>query len=184
MKSLEIIPFESPCKSELYRNLFLEDPFPLMGKIIKGIFEEEREKEVDELYEEGLVEGLERSRIDELGNGEGMEVTQAGKQTIETLNAGEKIVEALELGREDRALVEEYEQQLKSRPKTAYPTRNPIFVALGVSAEKYVLNTVERVKPANLQDALLVLPFEHVEILIGFITVWAAKVLSCFVTIS
>ena len=52
--------------------------------------EEEREKEVEELYEEGLVEGLERSRIDEAGEGEGMEVTQAGKQTVETLNAGRK----------------------------------------------------------------------------------------------
>ncbi|RIA83302.1 hypothetical protein C1645_834051 [Glomus cerebriforme] len=45
MKSLEIIPFESPCKLELYRILFLEDPFPLMGKIIKGIFDEENENE-------------------------------------------------------------------------------------------------------------------------------------------
>ena len=139
--------------------------------------EEEREKEVEELYEEGLVEGLERSRIDEAGEGEGMEVTQAGKQTAETLNAGERIVEALELGRDDRVLMNDYELHLKVRPKTAVPTRNPIFMALGgISAEKYVLSVIEKVKPANLQDALLVLPFEHVEILITFITIWAAKV--------
>jgi U3 small nucleolar RNA-associated protein 12 len=139
--------------------------------------EEEREREVEELYEEGLVEGLEKSRIDEGGDGEGMEVTQAGKQTVETLNAGERIVEALELGREDRTVMEEYEMQRKSRPKIALPARNPIFLALGgISAEKYVLDVVAKVKPANLQDALLVLPFEHVEILIGFITVWAEKV--------
>lgn len=139
--------------------------------------EEEREKEVEELYEEGLVEGLERSRFDENGEGEGMEVTQAGKQTIETLNAGERIVEALEMGRDDRTLMEEYERQVRLRPKSVPPTRNPIFLALGgVSAEKYVLSVVEKVKPANLQDALLVLPFEHVEILISFITIWAQKV--------
>jgi U3 small nucleolar RNA-associated protein 12 len=139
--------------------------------------EEEREKEVEGLYEEGLVEGLERSRIDETGEGEGIEVTQAGKQTVETLNAGERIVEALELGKDDRALMNDYQQQLKVRPKTAVPTRNPIFMALGgISAEKYVLSVIEKVKPANLQDALLVLPFEHVEILITFLTIWAAKV--------
>jgi U3 small nucleolar RNA-associated protein 12 len=139
--------------------------------------EEEREKEVEELYEEGLVEGLESSRLDEDGDGEGMEVTQAGKQTVETLNAGERIVEALVLGREDRTVMEEYELQRKSRPKMAQPARNPIFLALGgISAEKYVLDVVAKVKPANLQDALLVLPFEHVEILIGFITIWAEKV--------
>jgi len=34
-----------------------------------------------------------------------MEVTQAGKQAIETLNAGEKIVEALEMGRDDHTLM-------------------------------------------------------------------------------
>jgi U3 small nucleolar RNA-associated protein 12 len=46
----------------------------------------------------------------------------------------------------------------------------------GISAEKYVLNVVAKVKAASLQDALLVLPFEHVEIMIGFITIWATKV--------
>ncbi|GES78826.1 hypothetical protein GLOIN_2v1764819 [Rhizophagus clarus] len=50
MKSLEIIPFESPTKLELYRNLFLEDPFPLMGKVIKSIFEEENKNEPFEFF--------------------------------------------------------------------------------------------------------------------------------------
>ncbi|PKK68874.1 hypothetical protein RhiirC2_867041 [Rhizophagus irregularis] len=50
MKSLEIIPFESPSKLELYRNLFVEDPFPLMGKIIKSIFEEENKNEPFEFF--------------------------------------------------------------------------------------------------------------------------------------
>jgi U3 small nucleolar RNA-associated protein 12 len=139
--------------------------------------EEEREKEVEELYEEGLVEGLERSRIDE-ADGDGMEVTQAGKQTVETLNAGERIIEALELGREDQTLMEEYDQRLKTLPKTVAPTRNPIFMALGgISAAKYVLSVLEKVRPASLHDALLILPFEHVEILISFAATWAAKVL-------
>ena len=141
--------------------------------------EEEREREAEELLDEGLVEGLARSRIDELGNGEGMEVTQAGKQTFETLTAGERIVEALVLGSEDRILMFEYEKRLKSQPKTALPMRNPIFMALGgVSAEKYVLSVMEKVKAANLQDALLILRFEHVEILISFLSIWASKVSS------
>lgn len=140
--------------------------------------EEEREKEVEELYEEGLVEGLERSRLDDLGE-EGMEVTQTGRQTVDTLNAGERIMEALELGRDDLSVMNEYGQQLKVGSKTAKPIRNPIFMALGgISAEKYVLSVIEKVKPANLQDALLVLPFEHVEILINFITIWAENVSS------
>jgi U3 small nucleolar RNA-associated protein 12 len=152
----------------------------IWGRTEEQVFlEEEREKEVEELYEEGLVEGLERTRLDESGEGEGIEVTQAGKQTVETLNAGERMVEALELGREDRAVMQEYARQAKSKPKVAPPPRNPIFLALGgISAERHVLLVIEKIKPASLQDALLVLPFEHVEILIGFISIWAAKVFS------
>jgi hypothetical protein len=50
MKSLEIIPFESASKLELYRNLFSEDPFPLMGKVIESIFEEEKKNEPFEFF--------------------------------------------------------------------------------------------------------------------------------------
>jgi U3 small nucleolar RNA-associated protein 12 len=138
--------------------------------------EEEREKEAEQLYEEGLVEGLERSKLDDEGD-EAMEVTQAGKQTVESLNAGERIIEALELARDDHALMDDYAKQLKVRPKTVAPTRNPILMALGgIAAEKHVITVVDKVNPASLHDALLVLPFEHVEILISFIAMWAAKV--------
>lgn len=139
--------------------------------------EEEREKEVEQGYEEGLVESFEKARLEGEEGEAGMEVVQVGKATVETLNAGERIIEALEVGREDRVVMEEYQRQLSSGKKVASPTRNPIFLALGgVTAERYVLSVVEKVKPAALQDALLVLPFEHVEILITFITQWAAKV--------
>lgn len=135
--------------------------------------EEEREKEVEANYEEDLVEGLERTRVDDEG-GEG-EVVQAGKATVETLNAGERIIEALELSREDREMVLEYARGKKAAPLM----RNPIFMAYGgVSAERYVLSVLEKVKPTALQDALLILPFEHVEILITFIAQWAQSVQS------
>jgi U3 small nucleolar RNA-associated protein 12 len=133
--------------------------------------EEEREKEIEANYEEDLVEGMERTRVDD-EEVEG-EVVPAGKATVETLNAGERIIEALELGREDREMVKEYAREKKGAPLV----RNSIFVAFGgVSAERYVLSVLEKVKPMALQDALLVLPFEHVEILITFIAQWAQVV--------
>jgi U3 small nucleolar RNA-associated protein 12 len=132
--------------------------------------EEEREKEIEANYDEDLVEGFERTRVDD-EEGEG-EVVQPGKATVETLNAGERIIEALELAREDREMVQQY-----ARGKKHALVRNPIFVAYGgVSAERYVLSVLEKVKPTALQDALLVLPFEHVEILITFIAQWAQNV--------
>ncbi|CAI2175317.1 7490_t:CDS:2, partial [Funneliformis geosporum] len=45
MTSLEIIPFGSPSRLELYQTLFLENPFPLMGQIIKSVFENENKLE-------------------------------------------------------------------------------------------------------------------------------------------
>jgi U3 small nucleolar RNA-associated protein 12 len=52
-----------------------------------------------------------------------------------------------------------------------------MFMALGnISAEEHVLNTVKKIKAANLQDALLVLPFDRVMQLLTFINIWAEKV--------
>ncbi|CAI2173907.1 15094_t:CDS:2, partial [Funneliformis geosporum] len=50
MKSLEIIPLGSPSRLELYQTLFLENPFPLMGQIIKSIFENENKHEPFEFF--------------------------------------------------------------------------------------------------------------------------------------
>jgi U3 small nucleolar RNA-associated protein 12 len=44
-----------------------------------------------------------------------------------------------------------------------------------ISAEAHVLNVVQKVKAAALQDALLVLPFEKVTSLFTFLNLWALK---------
>ena len=135
--------------------------------------EEEREKELEELYESTLAASLEQ---DEEGGGDKGEVVDAGKQTTETLVAGERIAEALEIGMEDLEIVAEYEKQKTLQPKIAPPQRNLIFMAFGnVSAEKHVLNVIEKIKAAALQDALLILAFDRVVALFTFINIWAAK---------
>jgi U3 small nucleolar RNA-associated protein 12 len=69
--------------------------------------EEEKEKELEEIYESTLITSLDR--MDENGDGEEKnEVAAAGKQTIETLMAGERIIEALEMGTADLALMDEW----------------------------------------------------------------------------
>lgn len=67
--------------------------------------EEEREKEMDELYEATLTASLE----DADGQQEG-EVEKAGKQTRETMVDGEKVIEALDLGMEDLRVMAEYRE--------------------------------------------------------------------------
>jgi len=65
--------------------------------------EEEKEKELEELYESTLATSLGREQGEE---GEDDEVARPGKQTVETLMAGEKIVDALEIGLVDHQLMQ------------------------------------------------------------------------------
>lgn len=135
--------------------------------------EEEREKELEELYESTLTTSLE---ADADAQDENREVAAATKQTVETLMAGERIAEALELGMADLNTLREWETARQSNPSIAPPQRNPIFIALGnISAESYVLSTLQKIKPAALHDALLVLPFASLPMLFTFLNLFALR---------
>lgn len=135
--------------------------------------EEEREKELEELYEGTLTTSLEQE--EEAGGGKS-EVVAVGKQTVETLMSGEKIAEALEIGIVDVEIMDEWKEVKLTQPKAAQPQRNAIFMAYGnISAEAHVLSVVQKIKAAALQDALLVLPFEKVTALFTFLRMWAER---------
>ncbi|KAL9004281.1 MAG: hypothetical protein Q9188_002886 [Gyalolechia gomerana] len=134
--------------------------------------EEEREKELEELYENTLTTSLEQ---EDEPSGEKAEVAAAGKQTTETLMAGEKIAEALELGIPDLEAMRNWSQAKAYQPNVALPDRHPIFLYTNISAEAHVLNVVQKIKAAALQDALLVLPFTQVAALFTFLQIWAEK---------
>lgn len=135
--------------------------------------EEEQEKELEELYENTLNASLEQ---DEEEGDQKAEAAAASKQTSETLTAGEKIAEALEMGMEDLEVVSEWKAQKESNPNTAPPQRNLTYMAFGnVSAEQHVLSVVEKIKASSLQDALLVLSFDKVNILLTFIGIWVER---------
>jgi U3 small nucleolar RNA-associated protein 12 len=138
--------------------------------------EEEREKELEELYESTLTTSLDKEQDKD---DETAEVGAAGKQTIETLMAGEKIAEALEIGMADLQVMEEWETAKAGQPNIAPPPRNPLFMALGgISAETHVLTVLQRVKAAALQDALLVLPFATVPSLFTFLNIFATRMMN------
>lgn len=135
--------------------------------------EEEREKELEELYESTLTTSLEQ---EEEASDEKSEAVDAGKQTVETLMAGEKIAEALEVGMADLAIMNEYHQAKVTQRSLALPQRDPIFLAHNsISAEAHLLNVIQKIKAAALQDALLVLPFDKVTALFTFLRIWAER---------
>ncbi|KAI9720461.1 MAG: hypothetical protein M1812_002967 [Candelaria pacifica] len=147
--------------------------------------EEERERELEDLYEKTLSTTLSQNAADDddinnqdPDNPMTESTTAPGKQTIETLTAGEKIAGALELGLADYHLMQEYSVQKLAHPNTALapPARHPIFLAFNsISAESHVLAVLQRTKAAQLTDALLVLPFSILPSLFTFLSIFAQK---------
>lgn len=153
--------------------------------ILQLFLEEEHERELENLYETGLVDSLNAPEV-AIGGGEtdagaSAEATAVTKQTTETLMAGERIIEALDLADGERAIFREYEDD-KSRIsaddaiKLQPPPRNPVLAAYELEPEAWVLRVVEKVQSTALQDALLVLPFGKVISLMGYLNIWAQRV--------
>lgn len=139
--------------------------------------EEEREKEMDELYEEELLEGVEQEKS---GEQDEEETTGVQKQTMETLKAGEKLMEALDIGYEDICNHEQYDADmkrynaLKAGPAPVRPTQHTVLMAMGVSGQEYVLSVASKIRLSHMEDALLVLPFSYTLKLLKLIEVWTS----------
>uniref|UniRef100_A0A3Q3AYF8 WD repeat-containing protein 3 n=1 Tax=Kryptolebias marmoratus TaxID=37003 RepID=A0A3Q3AYF8_KRYMA len=117
------------------------------------ILEEEREMEREAEFEESMAKG----DVPVVpGETEG-EAAPAGKKTVETVKAAERIMEALELYRDETRKMEEHKYACESAGKELPPPKcNPILVAFGNWACLCLLTTSE------LEVSLLVLPFPYV----------------------
>lgn len=85
--------------------------------------EEEREKELEQVYESTLVSQMEKADVND-----NMEVDAAGIQTMETLKAGERIMEAIDIGDEERKGWEDYETVRIVYLPVACVLMRPMFV--------------------------------------------------------
>ncbi|KAF7331839.1 WD-REPEATS-REGION domain-containing protein [Mycena kentingensis (nom. inval.)] len=146
--------------------------------------EEEREREMEAIYESGVAETLNlgTTQVGAEGadeTGQTIEATGVSKQTTETLMAGERIIEALDLADGERAVFQEYEEAMSRLPagamRLAPPPRNAVLAAYDLEPEAWVLRVVERVPGTALQDALLVLPFGKVVSLMTYLNIWAQR---------
>jgi U3 small nucleolar RNA-associated protein 12 len=153
--------------------------------------EEERERDLEKLYESGIADAMNREDAP-IGSGSGdasagntsaaaMEVGAVSKQTAETLMAGERIMEALDIADADLASLTEYQDAKARLPpheaeKLPPPPRNPLLAMQDLEPEAYVLKVVEQVHSTALQDALLVLPFGRVLSLMRYLDEWAKRV--------
>ncbi|XP_053353298.1 WD repeat-containing protein 3 [Clarias gariepinus] len=124
------------------------------------ILEEEKEMEREAEFEESLAKG---DQPVVPGEGAG-EAEPAGKKTIETVKAAERIMEALELYREESKKLEAHKAACEVAGKELPPpTTNPILVAYGsISPSRYVLDVIKKVRSSELEVSLMVLPFPYI----------------------
>jgi len=147
------------------------------------LLEEERERELEELYEKGIADSM--NRVDNSLDAEeskagGAEAVTVHKQTMETLMAGERIMEAIDIADEYRQAQREYEEligKLSSAEAATVspPQKHPVLTAYDVDGPTYVLSVVEKIQSTALHDALLVLPFSKVVSLMRCLDEWAVK---------
>ncbi|NXM93989.1 WDR3 protein, partial [Sylvia borin] len=123
------------------------------------ILEEEREMQREAEYEESVAKEEQPVVAGETQGETGL----AGKKTIETIKAAERIMEAIELYREEMAKLKEHNAICKAAGKEVPFPVNPILRAYGnITPSAYVLEVFKKVKSSELEESLLVLPFSYV----------------------
>jgi len=143
--------------------------------------EEERERELEEMYDEKLTNSLERTEREEYPAVDGAEdsaqVMPASKQTATSLTAGEKITEALTLCTEDLAVMYEHDvrKSVTTKISRAAPQRHPLLTMRNVSAERHLLSVFEAIPSSALHDALLLLSFSILPPFFVFLSIWLEK---------
>ncbi|KAG0087088.1 hypothetical protein BGZ92_007602 [Podila epicladia] len=147
--------------------------------------EEEREQELDDLYEATLTASFEKTGMVDHGEGEnvgapatsnGDELASAGKQTMDTLKSGERIMEALELADQEINAWKEYNAGVaRGERGLSKPQRSPLLISMRQTPEQHVWNELQRVRPAELDEALLVLPFSAVTSLLNWLDIFVQR---------
>ncbi|CAO1614464.1 unnamed protein product [Sympodiomycopsis kandeliae] len=163
--------------------------------------EEEREKEQEKLFEAADREARERQdghtgAVGSLVEGNEQQQTEApdsstsvngGLTNSQGLMAGERLMEALDLGDEDS--LQRVDWLTKQKGQGPAPPRNPLIISVFTEKEisstsnevdssisdEYVLKVVEKILPAQLEDALLTLPFDKVISLLGYLNRWISS---------
>ncbi|XP_048577816.1 WD repeat-containing protein 3 [Nematostella vectensis] len=133
------------------------------------VLEEEREQEREAMYEQALAQGPEQVIPGEVES----EAAKAGKKTMETVKAAEQLMEAIQLYREETAKMAEYREASKGGSKVAPPPVHPILKAYGgMSPSRYVLHVTTKIRSSELEEALMVLPFDYVTDFLRLADTW------------
>lgn len=122
--------------------------------------DEEKEMAREKEYEDSLAHSGEVVVPGETNTETGL----AGKKSIETVKAAERIMEALDLYKEEKYKYQQHDLECKQRGRQLpAPEPHPLITAFNApTPEKYVLLVIKKVRSSELEESLLVLPFSYV----------------------
>ncbi|XP_024544362.1 WD repeat-containing protein 3 isoform X1 [Selaginella moellendorffii] len=124
--------------------------------------EEEREKQLEARFDSELDDSrAPRQEAPEEG-ASGL----AGRKTQDTVSAADSIIDALDLAEEERKKILEHKE---AGEKTKF---QPNVMMLGLSPAAYVLRAVTSVRPSDLEQAFLMLPFSDALKLLEYVKQW------------
>ena len=130
--------------------------------------EEEREKELEGLFESELNHGKKN-------NGD-LESAPVKTATVATVKAGERLMEALDLADAERNMQAAFEKEVtemkeNSANKAGVSKKGPPsnVLLLGHTPLKYMIRTLRGIKSNEMEEALMVLPLDYVTRLITWL---------------
>ncbi|XP_060076229.1 WD repeat-containing protein 3-like [Ylistrum balloti] len=124
------------------------------------VLEDEREMEREKEYEESVGQTGEPVVPGETNT----EVAMAGRKTVETVKGAERLMEALELYKEETEKLQQHLAECKRAGKQLpMPPLHPMLMAFSVDTPlKYMLEVLKKIRSSELEESLLVLPFNYV----------------------
>lgn len=132
--------------------------------------EEEREKRLEETFEADLDNAVEDRYGKKDDAPEEGSVGVPGKKTKETVSATDAIIDALDTAEEEEKRLNEQKELQNSGEGTKSV---PNVIMQGHSPSEYVLNAVSNVRPNDLEQALLSLPFSDALKLMAYLKEWS-----------
>lgn len=130
------------------------------------VLEDERQTAREAVYEQSLVEKASQQVDKEV------EADTAGHSSMETLKGAEQIMESLEIHREEQAKEKDYQEALKADTTAPPPDKHIILSTLKVTSSNYVLSVIKKIRPSELEQALIVLPFSYIIDLLELFDRW------------
>lgn len=124
------------------------------------VLQEEEEMEREEEYEKALVEESNKD-TEEIDKESGL----ASKKTMETIKSTEQIIEALDIYFEEVSKYEIYKKECEiAGRELPQPAHHVLFTVYDVTnPNEFMLEVIKKIKSSELEEALLMLPFNYVE---------------------